>query len=176
MSFSSPEGVMSQVFVRPGSTVVDIGAGTGEYSLLASEKVGPEGSVYAVEVQLSHVDSMKALFQEKELTNAHVIWADAELPEGTRLKEDIADVVILTNVLFAIEDKDGLVEEIKRILKAGGKLLVVDWSESFSSIGPQPQHIVSKKFSEEMFERAGFVKEGDIEAGAHHYGMIFSKT
>ena len=176
MSFSDPSAVLEHVQIRPGSTVVDIGAGLGTYSILAAERVGDDGSVYAVEVQLDHVDTLKVLTNKEEIGNLHVLWGDAELPEGTKLKDQIADTVILTNVLFTIEDKNGLIEEIKRILKPGGQILVVDWSDSFGGIGPQPQNIVSEKITRDLFTQSDFKLEEKIPAGSHHYGMILSKN
>ncbi len=175
MSFSNPSSVLDHLTIRPGDTVVDIGSGMGAYSLLAADRVGIDGSVYAIEVQLDHVDSLKNLSGAEAIENLHVLWADAELPHGTKLKDEIADSVILTNVLFTIEDKDGLIEEIRRILKPGGQILIVDWTESFSGIGPQPQHIVSEKFTRDLFTENGFSLEKNIPAGSHHYGMIMKR-
>lgn len=174
-SFSNPASVLGHVLIRPGSVVVDIGAGTGAYSLLAHDKVGSEGLVHAVEVQLSLVDALKKTAEHNGLDNLHVIWGDAELPHGTKLSDESADLVILTNVLFTIEDKQGLMKEINRILKQGGLVLVVDWQASFDSIGPTPERIVSEKFARDLFTTFGFNLEKTIPAGVHHYGMIFTK-
>lgn len=175
-TFSDPAGILNNILIRPGSTVVDIGAGMGAYSLLASEKVGDEGFVYAVEVQLSHVDHLKAFAKKESIENLHVLWADAELPNGTKLADGVADSVILTNVLFTIEDKEGLVSEIKRIMRPGGQILIVEWFESFSGIGPQDKYIVSEKFTRDIFTKKGFTLDQKIEAGSHHYGMILNNN
>lgn len=174
-SFSNPASVLEHVLIRPGSTVVDIGAGSGVYSLLASERVGDEGQVYAIEVQLSLVDILKKSAVHNGLDNLHVVWGDAELPQGTKLADSSADLVLLTNVLFTIEDKPGLVEEVERIMKNDAKLLVVDWQAAFDGIGPSPDRIVPEKFARDLFTSAGFVLEKTIPAGVHHYGMIFNK-
>jgi ubiquinone/menaquinone biosynthesis C-methylase UbiE len=175
-TFSDPKRILDDFPIRKGETVVDIGSGYGTYSLLASERVGEDGSVYAVEVQLSLVDSLKNTANREDLDNLHVLWADAELPHGTKLADSIADSVILTNTLFTIVDKPGLVSEIKRIIKPEGKLLVVDWSESFSGVGPHVENIVSEKFARDLFSKNGFTFEKKLEAGSHHYGMILTNN
>jgi ubiquinone/menaquinone biosynthesis C-methylase UbiE len=175
MSFSDPNKVLDQVLIRPGDTVVDIGAGLGAYTFLAADRVGADGAVYAIEVQLSHVDGLKDMAGKDAIENLHVLWADAELPNGTKLRDEVGDMVILTNVLFTIEDKSGLVKEIYRILKPGGKILLVDWSESFGGIGPHPQNLVPEKMARNMFIENGFDFEKSISAGSHHYGMILTK-
>jgi hypothetical protein len=62
-----------------------------------------------------------------------------------------------------------------RITKSGGLILLVDWTDSFGGLGPQPRDIVSPEEAKEMFERYGATFVRDISAGAHHYGMVFKK-
>jgi len=171
-TFSDPKRVLDEFPVRKGEIVVDIGAGMGAYSLLIADLVGDHGSVYAAEVQLSYVDSLKKTAINEGLDNLHVIWADAELPNGTKLAGGLADVIILTNVLFTVEDKEGLVREIKRITKSGGRVLIVDWEDSFSGIGPHPSRIFSEKSARDLFISNGFDFIKKIPAGEHHYGII----
>jgi ubiquinone/menaquinone biosynthesis C-methylase UbiE len=174
-TFSDPAEVLSRFPIYRGETVVDIGSGMGKYSIPVAVSVGSEGSVYAIEVQLSHVDFLKSESEKMGLTQINVLWGDAELPEGTKLKEGIADVLILTNVLFMIEDKEGLMKELNRISKPGTRVLVVDWADSHGGIGPHPTHVVPADYAKELFESNGFIFEKDIPGGSHHYGMIFNK-
>jgi len=174
-TFSEPESILKQVPLWRGNVVADIGSGTGIYSLLASSRVGEEGVVYAIEVQLSYIDMFKKEVDRKGIRNIHVIWADAELPLGTKLENASTDVVLLTNVLFTIDDKEGLVKEIARIAKPGARVLIVDWSQSFSGIGPSSDRISTPKQVRDLFTVAGFSFEKTVDAGSHHYGMIMNK-
>lgn len=65
--------------------------------------------------------------------------------------------------------------EIRRVLKENGKVLVVDWSDSFNGMGPQPNDIVTESVSRKMFTEKGFEFDEDFDAGEHHYGLIFHK-
>ena len=171
-TFSDPEKILKQFPIRPSEVVADIGAGMGVYSRLAAHAVGKHGSVYAIDVQISFVDSLKKTAIKEDLEQLHVLWADAELPNGTKLADDSVDVVILTNVLFTIEDKPGLLAEIKRILKSNGRILVVDWQDSFGGIGPHPSHVVPEKTARNLFTTHVFDFIKNVSAGEHHYGMI----
>ena len=71
-----------------------------------------------------------------------------------------------------IEDKSNFISEIKRILKPKGKVLLIDWSELSIM---QAIAIVSKSKACEMFKDQGFVLDREIDAGDHHYGIIFKK-
>ncbi|KKR61049.1 MAG: Methyltransferase type 11 [Parcubacteria group bacterium GW2011_GWA2_40_37] len=91
---------------------------------------------------------------------------------GTKLRDSIVDSVIASNILHQVKDKEKFILEIKRILKPRGRVLLVDLSP-FSVLGAKM--IIPKNKAREVFEKAGLVFEREIDAGAHHYGMIFVK-
>jgi ubiquinone/menaquinone biosynthesis C-methylase UbiE len=103
------------------------------------------------------------------LRNIEVIWGNCEKIGGTKLGESIADRVIASNVLFQIEKLDDFVLEIKRILKPGGKVLIVDWSEISST---SPKTLIPSSKAQMIFEKASFKLEQSFNAGDHHYGLI----
>jgi SAM-dependent methyltransferase len=86
------------------------------------------------------------------------------------------DSAILSNVLFQVEDKPSCVAEVRRILKPGGKVLVVDWRESYRNMGPHIDHVVTEVEAKRLFEGAGFALVKKVDAGSHHYGFIFKKS
>jgi ubiquinone/menaquinone biosynthesis C-methylase UbiE len=105
------------------------------------------------------------------------MWGDIEVKGGTTLKDACADFVILSNTLFQLEDKKGCMLEIKRILRSGGRVLLIDWSESYGGMGPAPHHVLTKEKAKALFEQEGFhILRDDLSAGAHHYGILFSYT
>ena len=82
----------------------------------------------------------------------------------------------MSNVLFQAEDKGGLLREAFRILKTGGKMLLVDWKESFGGLGPNKESVVPVDIARGMCERQGFVLKKDFDAGEHHYGFVMYKA
>ncbi len=173
MSFIKPEEVIKYLGLSAGKSVADIGAGIGHYSFLISPLVGQEGSVYAIDIQKDLLEKLVKQAAEKNILNIHAMWGDAENIGGTKLKSEAVDIVLISNVLFQTESKSGLVNEVKRILKKNGKVVIVDWSESFAGLGPDSLHVVSEEIARSLFENNGFVLEKRFEAGPHHYGLIF---
>ena len=169
--FTDPEKNLRALGLQENNVVVDLGAGTGFYSIVAGSMV-PRGKVYAIEINKDFLGTIKNKAREAHLSNVEVIWGDIEKKEGTKIGNNIADAVIVSNVFFQVEKKDTLIEEIKRILKPKGKVLFIDWSES-SGMGNKM--IVSKNKAQEMFEKKGFTMERGINTGTHHYGMILRK-
>ena len=172
--FTDPIQNLKQFGLREDMVVADLGAGTGFYSIAAAHMV-PKGKVYAVEVQKDFVTTIRNKAKESHVNNLEVLWGNIEKLGGTKIGDRIVDAVIASNVIFQIEDRDTFIKEVKRILKHQGMLLVVDWSDTSSAIGPGGANVIPKNKMREMFEQNGFVFIRDIDALHHHYGIIFKK-
>ena len=103
------------------------------------------------------------------------LWGNVEKIGGTKIGDGIVDAVLASNILFQVDDKDKFIEETKRILKSDGRVLLIDWTDSPSGMGPNLKTVIHKDRAREMFEKKGLVWQSDLSAGAHHYGMIFKK-
>jgi len=166
--FTNPLKNLKAFGLREDNIVADLGAGTGYYSIAAGAMV-LRGKVYAVELQKDFLDTIKSKILEARLNNVEIILGDVEKPGGTKLGDGVVDAVIASNILFQVEDKEKFIEEIKRILKPKGRVLLIDWSE-LSIMGGTA--IIPKDKAKEMFEKKGFAVDREIDAGSHHYGMI----
>ncbi|MFZ2150210.1 MAG: class I SAM-dependent methyltransferase [Minisyncoccia bacterium] len=169
--FADPIKNLNALGLREDDVVADLGAGTGYYSIFAGALV-PKGKVYAVEVDKHFLDTIKHKVKEAHLNNVEIIWGNVEKLGGTKIGDSIVSAVIASNVLFQLEDKEAFVAEIKRILKPGGKVLLVDWREDSVMGG---KITIPKNKTLQIFEKAGFVFARDIDAGNHHYGIILTK-
>jgi len=168
--FTDPVKNLKALGLREDNIVADLGAGTGFYSVAAGAIVA-KGKVYAVEISQDFLGTIKKKAHEAHLRNVEIILGDVEKKGGTKIKDGVVDAVIASNVLFQVGDKENFVLEIKRILKPKGRVLLVDWSPS-----PQIKLAIPKGKAREIFEKKGFVFEREINAGAHHYGIIFAKS
>ncbi|MFA4975687.1 MAG: class I SAM-dependent methyltransferase [Candidatus Paceibacterota bacterium] len=171
--FTEPVKNLKTLDLREDMIVADLGAGTGYYTIAVAKMV-PKGKVYAIEIQKDFLTTIINKAKEEHLNNIECFWGNIEKIGGTKIKDGIVDVVIASNVFFQVEDKDKFIEEIKRILKPNGKLLLIDWSDA-SYIGISFDKIIPKYKAREMFEEKGFIWQKDIDAGDHHYGIIFNR-
>lgn len=172
--FSNPRENVVQLGLREGMKVGDFGAGSGHYARVASTLVGDTGRVYAVDVQEDVLKHLKLNSLEHHRRNIESVWGNIEKPGGTRLRDQSLDAVVAANVLFQLDDREGLVAEIKRTLAPSGKLLVVDWAGSYGGMGPAKEQLVPEHKAEELFITGGFYKQKSFRAGPHHYGIIFT--
>lgn len=175
VSFSDPKKNIDQCGIQAGMIIADLGAGSGFYTLEAAKALGSTGKVYAVDAQKDLLSRIKNNATKEGLYNVEVIWGDIEKLGGTNIKDNSIDLIMVCNVLFQLTDKKGVAAEIKRILASGGRVLVVDWTDSFGGIGPHKDHVFPKESAEDLFEGNGFSKDREIQAGGHHYGFIYKK-
>jgi len=173
--FSDPQKNIEQFMLGEDWHVADFGASSGAYSIAASRAVGPDGKVYAIDVQQEPLARLNKEANEQRLGNIDILRGNLEKEGGSHLGDSSMDAVIVSNILFQLEDKKSFIEEVKRVLKQGGKVLVVEWSGSFSGMGPSSESVVKESEAKELFSTAGFVFEKDISAGSHHYGFVLKK-
>src|SRR3954468_12533649 len=123
--FSDPAKNVAMLGVDHGMKVVDLGAGSGFYSIESAKRTGPTGRVYAVDVQQDLLSKLKNTAAVAGIRNIEVVWGNIEKLGGTKLREAIADRAIISNTLFQIaeQDRDNLALETKRLVKSGGKLM-----------------------------------------------------
>ncbi|MES2213489.1 MAG: class I SAM-dependent methyltransferase [Patescibacteria group bacterium] len=173
--FSDPVKNIDACGIQAGMEIADLGAGSGFYTIAAARSLVGTGKVYAVDIQKDLLTKLKNTASREGLYNVEVIWGDIEKLNGTRLRDASVDLVLACNILFQLEDKATTIQEIKRILKPAGRVLVVDWTDTFGGLGPHANMVITKDAMMDMFEKSGFHLDRDIQAGSHHYGMIYKK-
>jgi len=165
-----PKEVLRQFGLYGAQDVADLGSGTGHFSIAAAERL-EGGRLFAVDVEREMLNRLVDEAHRKGLINVHALHGDMARLSGVPLGDASMDRAIATSVLFQVDDRDAFVQEIKRIVKPGGKVLLVDWREDHS-FGPHHTHKVAPDAALALFSRHGFTKESDVDAGDLHYGMI----
>lgn len=174
MAFADPSEILKRVGLRLGARVADFGSGSGHFALAAAKLVGEEGRIYAVDVQHDLLTRLKKEARGKVPGSLEILWGDLEKPGGSKLATQSVDLVVASNILFQLDHKSGMFQEAKRVLKPKGKLVLIDWTDSFGGMGPQPQDVVTLTHARKLAEEAGFVMEGEFPAGDHHWGATMN--
>lgn len=175
MVFADPKRNIEQFNLEEGMDVADFGAGAGYLAVEAAEVVGEKGKVYVIDIQRDLLTKSKHYAKEHHLDSIVFIHGDLEKEKGSTLPYESMDAVIISNLLFQVENKTAVLHEANRILKKGGRILVVDWRESYGGVGPQPEHVLPESGMRTLAENEGFTHIADIDAGSYHYGLIFRK-
>lgn len=111
-----PVMVVDAINAKPGMKVVEIGCGSGLYTMAVAGAIGPNGMVYAVDVQQGMLDRLRARMEEHDVKNIVPILADAEAQ--IPLDDGIADAVFSVTVLPEIPNPVKALLQIKRLMKA----------------------------------------------------------
>jgi ubiquinone/menaquinone biosynthesis C-methylase UbiE len=173
--FFQPEQIITRLEIKSGMKIADFGAGSGYFSIPFSKIVGSSGRVTALEIQKDVLDVLRVRAKNEGLLNIDVIWANIELPRGSKLEDNSQDLVLASNVLFQAEDKNAVMAEAMRILKPGGMFCVIEWVETDPPPGPPRALRIPKQILKDQCERAGFSLYRDLSAESHHYGFLFKK-
>lgn len=170
--FADPIVNVHAIGIEPGMKVADFGAGSGAYALAAARVVGRSGKIYAVDVQKDLLTRIKHNATGEKMDWLEIVWGDFETYGGSHVKDASVDAVIISNVLFQLEHVHSALLEAKRILKKNGRLVIIDWSDSFGGMGPESTRVVSKQQALAYAKKAEFELLREFAAGAHHYGII----
>ncbi len=158
-----------------GLNIADCGCGLGEYTIELAKRMNNQGRLFAVDIQKPLLERVSVEAAARKYNNLITIWSDLELLGATRIPESSLDMVILSNILFQAEDKATVIQEAFRLLKSGGKLLVVDWLDSFSGLGPQKSDVLPVDSARQYIENNGFTINTNVDGSNHHYVILSSK-
>ena len=162
--------VLKATELKLGNSFLDAGCGDGYISLEASNIVGDNGSVYALDVYPESIETVKKEIKTRNLVNIETILAD--ITETIPLDAEIIDVVLMANVLHGFVS-EGEVEEvmnnISRVLKPGGIFAVVEFRKIEGNIGPPYDVKLSLEDVSNILLKHGFDIDGTQLVGKYHY-------
>ena len=174
-NFAHPARNIAGIGITPGMKVADFGSGSGAYTLAIAEALCNSGHVYAVDVQRDLLRRTKNEAQKRGFKNVEAVWGDLERPGGSKIADGALDAVLISNLLFQAEGKGAILEEALRILKPQGRLVIIDWSDSFGGMGPRKEDVVMRETALSLADKCGLKLDREFPAGAHHYGLILRK-
>ena len=174
MKFLDPDDALKQFGVYGTQHVADLGSGAGHFALAAAKRL-EGGRLFAVDIEKEMLSRLVSEAHAGGLHNIHTLWGDVSRLTGVPLAGETIDRVIATNIFFQVDDRDAFVQEVKRLLRPGGKVLLVEWRHDKDG-GPHAKHKVTSDVALALFQRHGFQKERDIDAGDMHYGMILVRA
>jgi ubiquinone/menaquinone biosynthesis C-methylase UbiE len=121
LAYRNPAQVLDFAGAQRGWSILDLGCGTGVFTIEAARRVGPSGVVHAVDVQPAMIDALRGRMRATNLTNIQTHVAPAtHLP----LDDHSVDCVLMISVLPMLHGKPSALREVKRVLKPNGVLVV----------------------------------------------------
>ena len=171
--FMRPDEVLDKLDIKKGMKIADFGCGAGYFTILLAKMVGKDGTIYAVDVQQSALESVEGRARIDSILNIETMRGDLERENGSGLTNKSIDMVMLANILFQSKSKDAILKESRRVLLKNGRVVVIEWNDN-APFGPKPAYRISKEELKKIVKDAGFILEKEFNAGSSHYGLVFS--
>jgi arsenite methyltransferase len=170
-AWQKPKQVVEKLGIKPGARVADLGAGGGYFTWYLAAAVGPQGKVYAVEIDDTALGIIEKEMKSRGVTNVVPIRAepgDAKLPEPV-------DLVFSCDTYHHMEDRVAYFRSLARYLKPDGKVAILDfYAQGFFSglLG----HGTTKEEVRREMESAGYRLAADYDLIDRQHFQIFSRT
>lgn len=176
LKFNNPEKILFAAGLSQGQAFADFGAGSGFYSFAAGKVVGDHGIVFAVDILQTALDHIAAEARLQGLRNVKTIHGNLEKEETlSSIPVGMVDMVLFSNITHQIKDKEKLFAAAYKVLKTGGKLLVIDWNDSPSPIGPPAASRVNASEVTTHAAKAHLQPAGHLPSDNYHYALTFIK-
>lgn len=147
--------------LKPGMNVCDMGCGNGYHTIPMAKAVAPGGKVYGVDIQPEMLDLLRVRAMQAEAGNIVYVpgaQTDAKLPDAS------CDLILMVDVYHELADPEPMLQSMKKALKPGGQIVLVEFRSEDDSVPIKPEHKMSK---------AQIVKE--MTANGYHLTRSFDK-
>ena len=148
-----PDEMLAALDIRPGSVVADVGAGVGYHVVRLAGIVGPAGRVIANDIQPEMLEMLGDNVKRMGLTNVDVVLGDVDDP---KLPEGKVDLVLMVDVYHEFSDPAAMMTKIKKALKPGGRVVLVEFRKEDPKVPIQPLHKMSAPEVRAELEPLGF--------------------
>lgn len=160
--------------LRPGMIVADVGAGTGLFTRLLAERVGPQGQVFAADISDEFVEHIRRSCSAAGVQNVSPLICD---PDNVRLPPDSVDLIFICDTYHHFEYPQRTMQSIHRALRAGGSLIVIDFQriEGVSSEWVLNHVRAGKETVIDEIQQSGFELVDAPEIMQENYFLRFRK-
>ncbi len=168
--WQQPEQIMDKLLIADGSRVGDIGAGGGWFTVRLARRVGPNGRVFAEDIQRQMIESIQRRVAREGLSNVEPILGtplDPRLPQGL-------DAVLMVDTYPQLDDPVGLMTHVRRSLKPNGRLGIVDFKTDVLGPGPALDERLEPQIIIRDAERAGLKLHAHETFLRYQYLLVFT--
>lgn len=132
-AWQKPDEIMDALGIADGATVADVGAGGGWFTVRLARRVGPNGTVYAEDIQPQMIDAIELRVQREGLDNVQTTLGT---PDDPKLPARSANAVLIVDTYHEVEDPVTLLGNVVRALKPQGRVGIVDYKRDGGGPGP----------------------------------------
>ena len=158
--------------VQRGSVVADVGAGSGYYATRLARLVGPEGRVYASDIQQAMLDIIRGRIERERIPNIELVLGT---PTDPRLPRAAVDLAIMVDVYHEFSAPQVMLRRIRESLKPGGRLVLLEYRGEDPRVPILPAHKMTVAQAKTEVEAEGFALTTVKEDLPWQHVLIFTK-
>lgn len=132
-AYQRPDQIMDALLIGDGSTVADLGAGGGWFTIRLARRVGPQGIVYAEDIQTQMIQAIERRVKREGLKNVRTVLGtptDPKLPQGS------LDALLIVDTYHEMEQPVTLLRNVAKSLKPSGMIGIVNYKKDGGGPGP----------------------------------------
>lgn len=167
------ERALSDLNVKPGMVVADIGAGTGYYSVRVARLVSPGGKVIAVDIQPEMLARLRTEAKAAKVSNIEPVLGTASDPH---LPAVAVDLVLMVDVYHELSQPQSVLQHIRRALKPGGQLVLLEYRKEDPKVPIRPEHKMSVQEVLAEIQPEGFRFERSVENLPWQHVIFFTPS
>lgn len=167
-----PKETLLEMGLKSGDIMADIGCGIGYFTTEAAKIVGESGSVYGLDILDEMLRETEEKAKRESVSNIETLKTEEY---DLKLDDESVTYAFTVNVVHEVEDKELFLREISRVLKAGGKLAVIDFEKREMDMGPPLGHRISIEEMEACLEAVGFKVVKKYSFSDVFYGLLSEK-
>jgi arsenite methyltransferase len=170
-SYQKPHETVMALGLKDGDVVADVGAGSGYFALRLARHVGENGHVFAVDISPEMVRHLNRRIRDLNLKNITTVLAESDdplLPDGS------VDRFFLCNTWHHIEQQSRYLTLMKRMLKPGGQVVMIDFQKKELPVGPPVAMKIEREAVLRQMESAGFSLAKEHTFLPYQYFLVFS--
>jgi len=133
----NPAEVLKRIGLKKGDKLIDAGCGNGRFTIPASNIVGKDGKIYAIDISVEAINSLKRRIHEMRIRNIEVFIRD--ISDRLPIEDKSIDIYLMANILHGIVASgkvDNTLREVYRVLKPHGILGIIDFKKISGPPGP----------------------------------------
>jgi len=166
-SWQYPARVIKSLNIRPGSRVADLGSGDGYFTFRLARAVGPEGGVYAVDIDKDRNEHVAKQAREEGLKNIEVILAEKNDP---LLPATGVDLIFASNSYHHLEDRTKYFAAVKKYLRPNGRVAIIDFRKGAF------RHFTESSVIRNEMQAAGYRLQKEYDFLPRQHFLIFSPS
>lgn len=172
-AYQKPHEVLTALAIKPGEVIADIGAGSGYFTFRLAHRVGDKGRVYAIDISPDMIRHLNRRIGELKAMNVTAILADADDP---LLADASIDRFFFSDSWHHIENQSKYLSLIKKMLKPGGEIIMIDFHKKELPVGPPMQMKIAREDLIRQMESNGFRLTKEHTFLPYQYFLVFAPT